>query len=180
MHNMDLCGPDIPTVPGKLPPVQLPLPIPAPLHAPHKGSLGSAVLSKDMEIGDICSDVEAPRLHRAKGWASHPSDFFCKYTHQLHTGRGERVFRHHTEVSVYKKAPLHSGRSVSSCYQGWSHKLKVGLSKWHPNSSGHIQHQHPPPALQGPSCFIVMLSHHHCCWEYEQLPKSILSKHLIL
>lgn len=56
--------------------VQLPMHIPAPLHAPRKWSLGSVVLSKDMEIQDICSDAEAPRLNRAKGGASHPLDFF--------------------------------------------------------------------------------------------------------
>lgn len=108
MHNTDLCGIDIPTAPGK----QLPMPLPALLHAPRKGNLGSAVL---MEIQDTCSDAEAPRLHRAKGQVSHPSNFFYKDTQQSHTGSVEQVFRHYTEVSFYNKAPLHS----------WEH-LKVG------------------------------------------------------
>lgn len=62
LSNTDLCGTDIPTVPGKQLPVQVSLPIPAPLNALCKGSLGSAVLSKDTEIRDTCSDAEDPPL----------------------------------------------------------------------------------------------------------------------
>lgn len=59
---MELCGTDIPMVPGKQPPAQLPLPSPA---CPTKGTLGSAVLSKDVQIGDalllIYPDFTGPR-----------------------------------------------------------------------------------------------------------------------
>lgn len=142
MHNMELCGTATPMVPGKQPPVQLPLPIPAPLHAPHKGSLGSAVLSKDVEIGDALILIY-PRLHTAKGQASHPSDFFCKY--QLHTGRGEQcldITQKFLFTTRHLCTPENIWRSVLSCYWSWSHKQKVGGKQVTPQ----LISAHPTPA----------------------------------
>lgn len=118
---------------------------------PHQGHFG--ICCPKQGCADWrCSASDISRLHRAKGWASHPPDFFCKY--QLHTGRGEQcldITQEFLFTTRHPCTPESIWRSALSCCWSWSHKQKVRVNRWHPNSSQHIQHQHPPPALQGPS-----------------------------